>query len=313
MYQTTQSYCIGSMCSGSVAYSSSSYGSGLESIANGYVSNAPMDVGGMSYSVSAPTASGSYMMSCGDPVEYITSGVSMPMYLDVGGNGNSYGGCHSNCGFTNYSVISLSNSNGGRGGRSSLPTYELFKTRENYHFIPDNFIVPGRSGFFVGEAEEVRSFVEEAFEIMFGEKFPRDVKVSVLNKEKFDKIANNPGAVGLSINRKKFGMLSEIFILNDNLARVMLTIGHELGHVLTETLPSAHDEEAKAYAFSLAWMKIIKENDIAGLGNALVTENPANNGLHDVAFNYVVKKLKEGVKAWKLYLELIKGRVAVGS
>ncbi|MBT3297871.1 hypothetical protein HN385_03030 [archaeon] len=321
MYQTTQSYCIGGSCTGSsiggIAYSSASSNNGSSGLE--YITNEPMhSVGSLSstfYSASATSSSVSsigYIMSSGTGSGgYISSGVSMPVYLDPISGHDSYG--DSQAGFSNYSLINISNSVGGRGGGVSLPTYELFKTRENYHFIPDNFIVPGRSGMFVGDSEEVRGYVEDAFEKMFEEKFPSNIKVSILGQKKFAKIANNPGAIGLSINRNKFGMISEIFILNDNLARVMLTIGHELGHVLSETLPSAHDEEAKAYAFSMAWMKVIQENDIAGLGDSLITENPANNGLHDIAFNYVVKKLQQGKDVWKLYLELVKGKVGVCS
>ena len=52
----------------------------------------------------------------------------------------------------------------------------------------------------------------------------------------------------------------------------MLTIGHELGHVLTKTLSRHHDEEAKAYAFSLVWIDAIKKNNIANLSGAIITE-----------------------------------------
>ena len=87
----------------------------------------------------------------------------------------------------------------------------------------------------------------------------------------------------------------------------MLTIGHEIGHVLTKTLDDKHEEEAKAYAFSLAWMKSIQENDIAGLGDSFVQERPAENGLHDVAFAFVEKTIRWGKSAWDVYQELISG------
>ncbi len=85
----------------------------------------------------------------------------------------------------------------------------------------------------------------------------------------------------------------------------MLTIGHEIGHVLTETLPSGENEEAKAYAFSLKWMETIQQHNIAGLQNALVTEVPAPNGLHDVAFAYVMRLIRQGKTAWQVYRDLV--------
>jgi len=193
---------------------------------------------------------------------------------------------------------------------SQNSTYQLFRSEKNYHFIPDNFLVPDQLGMFVGQAEEVKEFVESAFELMFHQPFPKDIKVSILDSEKFHQLAPHTGTVGLSINRRQFGLMSEIFIKNDFLGRVMLTIGHELGHVLTPTLQNKHDEEAKAYAFSLAWIKAIKQNDIAGLRNAIVTENPAQNGLHNVAFNFVEKMLKTGKESWDVYLDVIEKKVS---
>jgi len=183
--------------------------------------------------------------------------------------------------------------------------YQLFPTKPEYDFIPNTFLKPGKHGSFVGKAEEIREYVEDVFQKMLNKEFPADIKISVLEEAAFHKIAPSPEVIGLSINRTKQGLLSEIFVKNDYLARIMLTVGHELGHVLTPTLDNAQDEEAKAYAFSLAWMKVIKEHDIAGLGDAIIFENPANNGLHDVAYNFVLKMMRDGQDCWKVYLDLI--------
>ena len=91
----------------------------------------------------------------------------------------------------------------------------------------------------------------------------------------------------------------------------MLTIGHELGHVLTETLDNPHDEEAKAYAFSLVWMNVIQEQNIAGLSSAIVTERPAENGLHNVAFRFVEMIIRTGEEAWAVYNNLIRKILSV--
>ncbi len=191
-------------------------------------------------------------------------------------------------------------------GYDSAKEYARFQTvHTEYHFIPDNFIRPGKEGVFIGDAEQIKPFVEETFQQMFNLPFPNHINVSILNQKEFQKIAPHPGTIGLSLNRTKHGGISEIFVLQDSLARVMLTLGHELGHVLTETLSDQHDEEAKAYAFSLAWMKCVKDNNIANLGEAIVLENPAHNGLHNVSFAFVQKIINTGREAWQLYHDLI--------
>ena len=143
-------------------------------------------------------------------------------------------------------------------------------------------------------------------ELEVNQKFPSDVKISILDEKKFSKLAPSPGTVGLSINRSQHGLLSEIFVKNDLLGRVMLTLGHELGHVLTPTLANSVNEEAKAYAFSLLWMRVVKENDIANLGDAIVLENPARNGLHDVAFSFVMDCMNREEDLEEVYERLIK-------
>jgi len=189
--------------------------------------------------------------------------------------------------------------------------YQLFPTKPEYNFIPDTFLKPGTRSSFVGKAEEIREYVEDVFQKMLNKPFPADIKISVLDEPAFRKIAPSQGVIGLSINRSQQGLLSEIFVKKDYLARIMLTVGHELGHVLTPSLGNAQDEEAKAYAFSLAWMKVIKEHDIAGLGEAIIFENPANNGLHDVAYNFVMKMVREGLDYWNIYLDMIMKNLVV--
>lgn len=197
-------------------------------------------------------------------------------------------------------------------GYDSAKEYTYFQTiQSEYHFVPDQFIRAGKEGAFIGTAEEIRPFVEEAFQKIFNCLFPNHININILHEKEFRKIAPHPGIIGLSLNRTKYGGVSDIFVLNDSLARVMLTLGHELGHVLTETLSDSHDEEAKAYAFSLAWMKVIKEHNIADLAEALVLENPAHNGLHNVAFAFVQELLKSGKSAWRIYLDIIRCAVSI--
>lgn len=267
MYQMSQGY-GGSSCGGS--YSSgcgSACGySGLESIAN--TAGEYRSESHVSYSISAPQNYGSNFIPM--PINFIYNSAEK-------------------------SVAYQNNPN----------QYQFFKPETNYHFIPDQFLTGKNLGGFVGKAEEVKEFVEEAFQHLFNQPFPNDIKISVCEEKEFRKLAPHPGTLGLSINRSKSGLLSEIFVKNDFLARVMLTIGHELGHVLSEPLESPQDEEAKAYAFSLAWMKTIKENNIANLKETIVTERPAENGVHNIGFALVEKLIRAGNSAWEVYLGLI--------
>ncbi len=187
----------------------------------------------------------------------------------------------------------------------------LNKTHQEYHFKPDTFLKPGKHSIFVGDAQQIRPFVEETFSHLFNTSLPENIKISICNEQEFRTLAPHPSTIGLSLNRGQQDLLSEIFVLNDTLPRVLLTLGHELGHVLTQTLPNAHNEEAKAYAFSLAWMNVIKEHNIANLADCIITESPATNGLHDIAFNFITTLLNTGKPAWNIYRELILQKITI--
>ena len=138
-----------------------------------------------------------------------------------------------------------------------------------------------------------------------GETFPDDIKVSVLSVAAFRKICPMPGVVGVSYNRRQLGLMSEIFVIEGSLASVMLTVGHEIGHVLSKTLDDPALEEAKAYSFSFAWMDVIRDNDIAGLAGAFVSTLPAANGIHDKGYNLVKKLIVDGQNPFSIYRDLI--------
>jgi hypothetical protein len=75
--------------------------------------------------------------------------------------------------------------------------------------------------------------------------------------------------------------------------------------VIAPRLDDAVDEEAKAFAFELAWARKIVENNI---GNLAANFNPdfvpAANGLHDRAFAFVQRMVKRGKEALQVFLEL---------
>lgn len=168
----------------------------------------------------------------------------------------------------------------------------------------------------VEQSTEIMPYIKEAFEKLVGTEFPEDmIKIRVLDDEKFEKAHastggnSHPGVKGFAINRNGFG-ISDIFVRKDNLDRMMLTIGHEIGHVMSPSLKDARDEEAKAFAFSLAWMNAIREHNIAGIGSH-INPNPANNGLHDIAFNFVQRIVMAGTSAWETFLQLAKGMLTI--
>ncbi len=184
-------------------------------------------------------------------------------------------------------------------------------THVETNFSPNEFIKPKAGGIFVGDALQIEKEIKETFEKLMGEEFPDDIKVSVLSASSFRKICPQPGVLGVSFNRRRLGLISEIFVKEGSLASVMLTIGHEIGHVLTSTLEDAALEEAKAYSFSFAWMKTIKQLDIAGLGGSFVSTLPAANGIHDKGYYFVRKLLGLGKGAFSVYRKLVMHELTV--
>ncbi len=185
------------------------------------------------------------------------------------------------------------------------------RVHTEYIFDPAPFIRPGFEGCFIGVADDVKRYVEDTFMALFGTKFPAHIDICVLGEKEFRTIAPHPDTIGLSINRGSTGEVSQVFVLAGSLARVMLTLGHELGHVLSPTLSSIHNEEAKAYSFSFAWMDVIRKSNIGGLGCAFVTENPAHNGVHDVAYAFVMKLVDSGRQFWDIYTDIVERELSM--
>ncbi|MEM4247129.1 MAG: hypothetical protein QXR48_01255 [Candidatus Woesearchaeota archaeon] len=197
--------------------------------------------------------------------------------------------------------------------KSARGTYLAFNTPQ--YFTAERFLIPGSTARFVGNAAEIEEYIMEAFKATTGEELPNDIIITVLNEKELKKAHKayfgkwHPGVQGFSLNANGKGT-SEVFAKADQLDRLMLTIGHEIGHVLTHTLKNAHDEEAKAFAFSLAWMNAIRKNNIAGIGSNILP-NPASNGLHNIAFDFVQRIIKAGTTAWETFLQLAKGMLTI--
>ncbi|MBN2111651.1 hypothetical protein JW707_00990 [Candidatus Woesearchaeota archaeon] len=190
-----------------------------------------------------------------------------------------------------------------------------------YYFSPSAFLNSTPTEFISSEDEQqkeiVKNLAEEAFIAATGKEFPKDIALRICSEETLKKIHETAGGKwakgirGFSINRRGFGP-SHVFVMEDELARMMLTLGHEIGHVITLPMKNAVDEEAKAFAFSMAWMKSIKENNIGGLSES-INPAPAKNGLHNVAFDFVLDLIRKGRQAIDVYLELIRGEVSISN
>lgn len=198
---------------------------------------------------------------------------------------------------------------------SAKGAYLMTHTPHEY-FIADTFLKPGSTARFIGDAADVKEYVEEAFKATTGDELPKDIMIIVLDEQEFKKahVAHNgswhKGVQGFSLNTNGRGV-NRIFVRAAPLDRLMLTIGHEIGHVLTPSLQNEHDEEAKAFAFSLAWMDSIREKNIAGIGSHIIIPEPAENGLHDIAFAFVQRIIEQGTRAWDAFLQLARGTLTI--
>lgn len=183
---------------------------------------------------------------------------------------------------------------------------------EKIYFQPSTFLnhnAPIAS--FVGKAEDLKDLAEETFLKTTGRKLPKNMIIKICSHdemkrshgESFDSMTT-----GFCINHqgKKF---NEIFVLEGNLDRVMVTLGHEIGHALSNTLDDAIDEEAKAFAFCLEWMKTIKEHNIGDL-SMNINLNPAKNGVHNKALDFVLKLIEQGTRAFEVFENIIRGSIS---
>lgn len=187
-----------------------------------------------------------------------------------------------------------------------------------YVFSPAPFLRPDRpTTQFVGEAAEIEQYVREAFQATTGNDLPSDIEIRVCSPFELKRIHAqfggtwSQGIQGFAVNRCGKGV-SEVFVKENFLDALLLVIGHELGHVLTAPLPSQRDEEAKAFAFEMAWLRKIQRENIAGLSSSIVLDRrPAENGLHNVAFSFIYRLLEQGREAFEVYLDLVRGALSL--
>lgn len=208
---------------------------------------------------------------------------------------------------TQYASSSASSSVGFTYQTKVAQYFSSGKQKE-YHSV-DSFLKPYRAATqFIAEAAAVEEFVKEAFEKTTGEELPSSIVIHVLEKEEMRAMHEKYGGYwsdtiqGFSLNSKNS---RQVFVKQAPLDQVMVVMGHEIGHVLTESLGNAHDEEAKAFAFELAWVQAILTHNIAGLKDNLTLDlAPARNGLHDVAKAFVQSLIASGKEALDAYKEI---------
>ncbi|MCH8003073.1 MAG: hypothetical protein IH934_00440 [Nanoarchaeota archaeon] len=187
---------------------------------------------------------------------------------------------------------------------------------KTYYFTPEIFLKPFRPlTQFINTTEQIQTLIEETFELMLSKKLP-NINIQVCNKEELKQIHSrfgswNDNIQGFALNNKH---LKQIFVKNNNLDELMLTIGHEIGHVYTKSLSNNHDEEAKAFSFAIEWTKTIKKHNIGNLNENIKDNldfNPARNGLHDLAFFFVKNLVDKGLKPMQVHWDLVKGYVSL--
>ncbi len=191
-------------------------------------------------------------------------------------------------------------------------SYTMHTPKE--YFAAENFLHLYRAETqFVDQALDVEEHVKEAFKATTGYEFGNRIQIVVCDEHKFRMMfeANGgqfkPGLQGFSVHRKGL-----VVVKQNKLDVVMLVIGHEIGHVMSAPLVNVHDEEAKAFAFEMEWMKAIKKHNIANLAsNINIDFRPADNGLHNVAFNFVRNMVKAGKRAMDVFKGLVRGEVSM--
>ncbi|MBI2664288.1 hypothetical protein HYX10_03005 [Candidatus Woesearchaeota archaeon] len=188
----------------------------------------------------------------------------------------------------------------------STCAYDSYKTVADEQ--PTAFLNPQRPATpLVGQSSELMEPIREAFQLTTGQQLPEGIIITIAAREELVQkhIAFlSSSVVGLSIPETQ-----EVFAAAGNMDEVMLTIGHELGHVIRKQARTAQEEEAKAFAFEAAWAKAIFEHDIAGLRNSInaAALSPAKNGLHDTAFNFV--KNNAGIEPMQLFNSISDGSI----
>jgi len=223
--------------------------------------------------------------------------------------GNNYG--------ISESIASAVYGNIGSGYQKRSPQQKPINSMAD-SFNPNMFLNRNRPAApFIGSSEDIQHYVKDAFENTTGNKLPEDIIVRVVSQHDLRELHEefggqwNPGIQGFAINKKGFGQ-SMIICKESDLDRLLVVIGHEIGHVFKFPLANKLNEEAKAFAFEIAWLKAMYKHNIAGMKNSInPNPEPARNGLHDVALRFVRNEIKAGKECMNIIDDLMQNKIKV--
>lgn len=188
--------------------------------------------------------------------------------------------------------------------------YYTYKIHITYTHDLEQFLTSTRPlTKFINTDEEIEELTKLLFKIITKKEFPNNLIIKVCSEQEFEQLHPNPAVLGISLNT---GTINKIFVRASPLDKLIITIGHEIGHLLTPPLNKKHDEEAKAFAFEFAWVKAIKDYNIHNLAPNLKIPLPANNGLHDIAFNFVANLINQGLDPLNIFWYIIYNGLTVG-
>ncbi len=245
----------------------------------------------------------------------------MSQYASSYGGSPAYSSCSSSyaCGYSGSAAYSSLAAQG-----MPQESYASQKSMDASFFPPLEhmqetvFLEPNRVELPVITSDlDIMPLVRETFQALTDKELPSNIRITVATPEKCKHIHTSTGGrwsesiQGFSINKAGKGT-SEIVVKQAPLDSMMLTVGHEIGHVLTLPLATTQDEEAKAFAFSIAWVKAIRQNNIGNIAGNF-REAPAQNGVHDVGYAFVQQLLERGKTAVRVYTELAKRIIAINT
>ncbi len=164
--------------------------------------------------------------------------------------------------------------------------------------------------------EELDAHIRDIFQAVMDRDLPDDISISVLEKSRFHELTSHafsasPGLQGFAKHKTDGLPMHTIVVKKSSLAEVLTVVGHEIGHVISEKKGNAHDEEAKAIAFEYAWVKTIKEFDLAGIGHIIRNVPLARNGLHDLAQMFVENRIKYGDDPLDIFDDIVADEISV--
>ncbi len=241
---------------------------------------------------------------------------SQSAYTGSSGAGSYGSNSYSNS--SSYSAAANYSSSGSYQNQSmNYSQNEIGSQPLSMQFEPESFLNSTRADTpVIEDPSQIMQWIRDAFEKTTNLQYPEDaIDLEICSERRFNELfaisggRSSVGVMGFAINRFGNGR-SRIAVLQQNLDSMMLTVGHEIGHCLSPSLPDLRDEEAKAFSFSIAWMNAIVNNNIAGLSQH-INPNPAKNGVHNIAWNFVVKCMDSGSKAIEVFSNLITGSLRI--